>query len=336
VLNTIRLVAGECLNFGDKATKGLGQNIGKVVKGFICAAFVVVVGCFALLEYLIAYVEFLFVSSVGVILFPLTLYEGSKPFAEGYIKAMVGFFVKLLFCTICIFLMLYGYLSLANRFSANNFTGTIEEIIQIVFSSLLFFYICKSAPALAQSLLSGNPSLNAAGAIGVVTGAVGGAMAAGRIASNAGQNTLGAAAKGGIGAISTVAQARGAFGSASDAVKSQGGSIGQQRSAGFAAARQSVFESAGESIRAGGGDVMRSLMARPLIGNSPHGGGQGTDRFSAADNFRKPNPDGTRKTMGEFWGEQKRSRSGMGNKIGMQRAHDDTKKLINDRLKKGV
>ncbi|GAB6391799.1 MAG: hypothetical protein MdMp014T_1172 [Treponematales bacterium] len=42
-----------------------------------------------------------------------------------------------------------------------------------LFTCLLFFYLCKSAPGLAQSLLTGTPSLSAAGAVGAVAGAAG-------------------------------------------------------------------------------------------------------------------------------------------------------------------
>jgi hypothetical protein len=85
---------------------------------------------------------------------------------------MLGFFVKLLFSTICIFLMLYSFMSLANQYTNHSFIAEAEQILPLIFVSLLSFYICKSAPALAQSLLSGSPSLTGAGAIGMVASSV--------------------------------------------------------------------------------------------------------------------------------------------------------------------
>jgi len=144
----------------------------------ICGFFTIVVGCFCVLEYLIAFIEFMFVSSVGVILFPLSLWDGTKFIAEKFIGAMLGFFVKLLFSAICIFFMLWAYLTISNDYTQAPFLGEVEQIVPLFFASLLIFYICKSAPALAQSLLSGTPSLSGAGAIGMVASTV---MAASRL-----------------------------------------------------------------------------------------------------------------------------------------------------------
>jgi len=154
-----------------------------IFSGLICGFFVIVVGCFCVLEYLIAFIEFMFVSSVGVILFPLSLWEGTKFVAEGYVKAMLGFFVKLLFSAICIFFMLWVFITIADEYTQYSFVGQAEQIIPLFFSSLLIFYLCKSAPALAQSLLSGSPSLTGAGAIGMVASTV---MAVSRLSHIAG------------------------------------------------------------------------------------------------------------------------------------------------------
>jgi len=150
----------------------------QIFGALICGFFTIVVGCFCVLEYLIAFVEFMFVSSVGVILFPLSLWDGTKFMAEKFIGAMLGFFVKLLFSAICIFLMLWAYITLANDYTQTPFLGEVERIIPLFFTSLLIFYICKSAPALAQGLLSGTPNLSGAGAIGMVASTV---MAASRL-----------------------------------------------------------------------------------------------------------------------------------------------------------
>jgi len=174
-MKSITIIAGECLRLTENFSllnPGLGKSLLNLLMGYSCAFFVIVIGIFCVLEYLIAFFEFLFVSSVGVILFPMSLWDGTKFIAEKYIGAILGFFVKLLFCTICIFLMLYVFTSLSNNFTKEPFTGQIEQIATFYFSTLLIFYICKSAPALAQGFLSGSPSLSAAGAIGMVASAV--------------------------------------------------------------------------------------------------------------------------------------------------------------------
>ena len=177
-MKAVLLAAGECFRLADEH-KGwslwthLDTVIPHIIKGYTCAFFIIVVGCFCVLEYLIALLEFMFVSSVGVILFPMSLWDGTKFIAEKYIGAMLGFFVKLLFCTICIFLMLYVFTSLSAELTKEGFLGNAEQLATIFFCSLLTFYISKSAPSLAQGLLSGSASLTGAGAIGMVASTVG-------------------------------------------------------------------------------------------------------------------------------------------------------------------
>ena len=168
-LEMVFLVAKDIFHSGD------GFNLKhplRFVGALVCGFFAVAVGCFAVLEYLIAFLEFMLVSSVGVILFPLSLWDGTKFIAEKYIAAMIGFFVKLLFSAICIFLMLWVYSALSRDYTEAPFIGEVEQIVPLFFTSLLVFYICKSAPALAQGLLSGSPSLSGAGAVGMVASAV--------------------------------------------------------------------------------------------------------------------------------------------------------------------
>jgi hypothetical protein len=314
LLEVILLTAGECITAADNAPKGrFGiPDFGILLKGLLCGFFVIFTGLFALLEYLIAYLEFMFVSSVGIILFPLSLWDGSKFLAEKFISALIGFFIKLLFCTICIFLALWGFSSLANEFTARGgFMGGVNQIVMIFFTSLIFFYICKSAPGLAQSLLTGTPSLNAAGAIGAAASAVGAAA-----------GVAGMAARGGFAGAGALSQASAASGAAGEAVRQAGGGRAAQIGAGTGAFMKSLAGSGAESLRAGGGDLARSLMARPLFGGGGRGGGigggsgMGHNRHSATQKFlNRPNADGTKQTVGEAFAERKAAGERVGNNV---------------------
>lgn len=289
-LDALRLVAEACLEYSHKHP----LNFTLSVKGLICAGVVLFAGIMALIEYLAAYIEFLLVSSVGVILFPLSLWEGSKFMAEKFIGAMLGFFLKLLFATIGIFFMLYGYLSLAANFTVNSFAGATEQIIEICFVSALYLLIVKSAPHLAQSLLSGVPSLNAAGAIGAVTSAVGAAAAVGGAASNA----AGAGTRAALSGTATLAKAGGA---AAQALSSPGGG-GALKAAG--AFMGSLGHSAGMSAYNNANALTRSLVSRPLFGSQPrHPGDPGLNPSSAPQRLLGYNDDGSRRTLAQAYGE---------------------------------
>ncbi len=230
VLKIIFLLAGQCTGFadGEKDKGGILPNISefsRVLKGLICAFVLIFTGIFALLEYIMCFLEFMLVSGVGIILFPLSIWEGSKFMAEKFVGAIIGFFMKLLFCNLAIFLLLYGFISLFYILEFTNrsgFSGTPDQIIFIIFTCMLFFFICKSAPGIAQSLLTGIPSLSASGAISAASGMVGAAAATAGLAKKAGQ--AGAAVAGGT-AVKGLGVA-GTIMSANAAYKASGGSLG--------------------------------------------------------------------------------------------------------------
>ena len=273
VIKIVFLIAGNCIDFADRKDNVLPE-FSRVMKGLICAALLIATGCFALLEYIICFLEFMLVASVGVILFPLSIWEGSKFMAEKFIGAIVGFFIKMLFCNIAIFLMIYGFISLY-YISSEGFTGSTDQIVFIVFTSLLFFYICKSAPGIAQSLLTGTPSLSATGAISAAAGAVAAAGATVGLAQRAGKAAGGAAGavaggvvKSGFGAVSSLVEANAASGAVRDA--------GGDRNAQTRAYWGSIGTDVGNTFKAGALGLTRSLL----------GAKGGTNPYSHNEDFR--------------------------------------------------
>jgi len=261
VVKILLITAGNAFNFSDKSKIFLPNvsEFSKVLKGIICGFFLLLTGFFALVEYLVCTLEFFLVASVGILLLPLSIWEGSKFLSEKFIGAIVGFFMKLLFCNIAIFLLFYGYVSMFRVISLQSFKGSVDQIAFILFSSLLFFFICKSAPVVAQSLLTGTPSLNAAGAIGAVSGAVAAA------ATTAG--IIGAPARmasGGVGSLITAGNAKQ---SAMQDVAAAGGSAQQIKQAGNKAFFNSLGHDAGNAAFSFVNNPARSL-SRSLFGNS--------------------------------------------------------------------
>jgi hypothetical protein len=201
VIKVIFFLAGQCLTYADDKDNKVIPEFSRVLKGIITAFFAILTGVFALLEYIVCFLEFMLVASVGIILFPFSMWDGSKFLSEKFIGAIVGFFIKMLLCNIAIMLMLYGYVSLFYIISHDKFVFTAEpaQIIFIVFTCLLFFFICKSAPAIASSLLTGTPNLSGTGAISAAAGAVAAVGATAAIAGNVGKTvaSTGAAVAGG-------------------------------------------------------------------------------------------------------------------------------------------
>jgi len=222
------VIAYDAFSFADNSKIVVGSwsfpDFANILKGLICGFFIILTGIFALLEYIMCLLEFFLVTSIGVILLPLSIWEGSKFATEGYIKAIIGFFFKLLLCTMSIFLLLYGFISMFHMLEGQGFSGSPDQLTFIIFTCLLFFYICKSAPGIAQSLITGSPSLSATGAISAAGGAVAAAAAVGGLAQKAGQAGVGVA-EAGTKAVATgnsVMQNGGNFG---DALAAGAGSL---------------------------------------------------------------------------------------------------------------
>jgi hypothetical protein len=319
VLQVLFLTAGECIDFAQDDRGGVfnvGQQISNAIKGFSCGFVIIFTGVFALIEYLICFLEFMLVSSVGIILFPLSLWEGSKFMAEKFIGAIVGFFIKLLFCNLAIFLLVYGFVSLQDIISQTGFTGSIDQLIFVVFVCTLFFYICKSAPAVAQSLLTGTPSLSAAGAVSAVGGAV--AAAAGTVgfaksaAGKVGGTVIGGGAKGLLGGLGSLAEANAAKSSAMDAVKEAGGSVKQQRQAGNSAFRSSLASDVGDSLSAAGLGLTRRLLGDKQGGGQNGSGGTNPHSWRQ-DLLNTPGKEGNQ-TLTEHFDKRNDEGAGRGKK----------------------
>jgi hypothetical protein len=266
-MEILLLVAGEAMRFSDNST-GI-DKLGDMFKGLITAIGVIITGIFGICEYLICMLEFMLVTSVGVILLPFMLWDGSKFLTEKLIGAIVGFFIKLLFCNICIFLMLYGFMGLATNYTEKPFTGTADEIVYTMITCILFFLLCKSGPNLAQSLLTGSPSLNSGTAFAAVGGAVAGAAGAMGLAGRAGGAVAGLGGKAAFGLAGTAAKA----GAAVSAVGQLGGTAGDKAGALFS----SLAGSAGESVKSGASGLAHSLLG---------GGASGYNRHSQLDTFK--------------------------------------------------
>jgi hypothetical protein len=266
-MEIILLVSGEAMRFSDAST-GINK-IGAMFKGLLTAIAVILTGVFGICEYLICMLEFMLVTSVGVILLPFMLWDSSKFLTEKLIGAIVGFFVKLLFCNICIFLMLYGFMGLAVNYTEHPFTGTADEIVYSLFTCILFFLICKSGPNLAQSLLTGSPSLNSGAAFAAVGGAVAGAGAALGLAGKAGGVIGGAGAHAAFAGAGAVSQAAGA----AKAVGDLGGTKGDKAGAVFS----SLAGSAGAALKSTGSNLAHSLLG---------GGASGYNRHSQLDTLK--------------------------------------------------
>lgn len=263
----------------------------------VSAAAVLICGIFAALQYYICALEFTLIMSVGCLMLPFMLWDGTKFLTEKLVSAMVGFFMKMLFVTIAMLLTINGFLGLMVR----PFSGGIDQLIYTVFVSLFYMMICQNGPALAVSLLTGSPQMSLME--GVQAAAVLGGAAA--VAASGG-------AKAAVAGNTALDKAQGAF----NAAKEDG--------AGTGGAMKAAARSLGTSAKEGLQNVAHSAHAKLTGGNtkgsSPQRGGGGggggsegakegtvdrkgetpVNRFSSVGARNALNADGQRKTSREF------------------------------------
>ncbi|MDR2865341.1 MAG: type IV secretion system protein, partial [Spirochaetaceae bacterium] len=263
----------------DKSTQYGIWELPQLILNLLCAICVVVCGIFALCEYFICTLEYCLVTGVGVLMLPFMLWDGTKFLSEKFMSALVGFFLKLLFCTICVLLTLYGFLGMA----ITPYTGAIEEIVSKVFLCVFYFLLCKQGPNLATALLTGTPTLNMGAAVGAAAGA---GAAVGAIFGKG----AGLAAKGTFGAAGAITQAASAGGAA--------GLLGGSGKDKFGAVMSSFGNSAMEGLKSSGGSLTKSLLSSK--GGAAGGGGAGGfNPHSQLEKFKQKNSDGSRQSLTE-------------------------------------
>lgn len=293
IMRVVMLTFENMLNRSAKFAITGKQWVNKMVT-FIAAIAMMICCILAAMQYFITTLEFAIITSVGVILLPFMLWDGSKFLTEKLVGAIVGFVIKMLFVSVAMMLTINGFLSLMVR----NYEGAIDQTIYVIFVSIFYMMICQNGPKLAVSLLTGSPQMSLGEGMAAI-GAYAGAALAGKMAAvgavKATRATAGGLAKGYTKAGGALSQAKGA----SEAAKELGGGRGTQ----IAAGARSLATSAGMGMRS-----MAHQLGRSLVSGSPRGGSygnSGTNRFSSSAKLNAPNADGHSKTLKEYFAEKK-------------------------------
>jgi len=261
---------------------------GAVILG-LTSFFVILGGIFAAIQYFICAIEFTLITSVGCILLPFMLWDGTKFLTEKLVGAIVGQALKLLFITLAFMLTINGFLALMVR----EFDGHIDQAIYTIFTIFFYWMLCQHGPALATALLTGTPQLSMAEGLQTA-----GSMAGAAVAGAAGVKAVAS------GAAKTGTQAKSAFNKAQGAVQAsledtKGQTRGSRVSSAAGAAVRSVGDSAKDSIKSGMHGLAQSLTRGK--GSTGSGSGEGgKNRWSTLQSRNTPNEDGTRKTHQEF------------------------------------
>ena len=292
----------------DRNSFGIPKDLTMYLLSLLSAILVLLCGIFAALQYFITVLEFSYITSIGIVFLPGMCLNSTKFITEKFFGCLFGFFVKLLFVSIAMMLTFGGYIGLLTK----EFTGTIDQIIYIVFTSLFFMMICQSGPQLAVSLLTGSPQMSLgelAAAGGAFAGAALGAKKAPAVVKSAASSvaspivksatkTAGEFKKAGSAAIATRI-----LKGTSYTKKNGNPGIKGGKAAGTKAFAASLMNSAGQNVKStlhGAGNALKQKTGKGGVGNSKTG-----NRFSQTEKMNARKDDGNHKTNREYLNERK-------------------------------
>ena len=280
IMRFTMLIAEKFWNAAKASKLQIGQGMMYVLIFFV----VVVCGSLSMVVYCIAVLEYALISTIGTLLIPFMLWDGSKFITEKLIGGILGTILKVFMLTYVMMLVFVGYLGMLD---AGALKGSIDEVVGVLFLSFLFVTLTLSAPQLATTLMSGTPQL---GFADLAAGAA--AMAAG---AKVGGGAMKSAASAGYKASGTMAQGIGAF----QGARQMGGSKAQ----GIGAVGASLGESAKNTMKNAGHSLFQSVNGKKSggsFGGLGGGGGSSPSRFSQSGIMNAKTEQGDTKTSGEY------------------------------------
>lgn len=138
------------------------------------------------IEYVMMILEYHIVTTISYIFLPLMLFEGTRQYATRLLGTFFNYFVRILVFVVIFYFCIDTYLQMIySQFSGLIDPGATESFSQCLLTCFLCLILTQKVPQLAQSILSGSPSMGAGdvarAAHGVMHGAMMGRNMAGRI-----------------------------------------------------------------------------------------------------------------------------------------------------------
>lgn len=136
------------------------------------------------IDYIVMILEYHIVTTISYILLPLMLFDGTKQYAMKLAGTFMAFFIRILTFTAVFYFAIDTYMQmLYSQFGGLTDPGSVQSFSHVILSCLLCIMLIKKVPQLAQTILSGSPSMGAGDAIQTARGALrGGMMGARKIA----------------------------------------------------------------------------------------------------------------------------------------------------------
>jgi type IV secretion system protein TrbL len=252
-----------------------GETIGLLlsdIQHFILCLFMTLATILTMVFFVIQYVmcifEYFVVTSAGAIFIPFCLFDGTKSFTAKLVTLFAAYFIKLMVMTLCLFWAIGTFINADVVIMTDPNPASMLNIAYFAFTTLLCWVVTQNGPAIAVSLLNGNPQLSMGEFLHAAGTAAAGAMLA-RRAAQAGIGGLQHAAKTGQGAVragqTVAARWQGAGAAAGDAGLAGFARFGAQLSGFGRLTTDSMVQRMGEAFT-GAQSRLDGESGRPNIG----------------------------------------------------------------------
>ena len=132
-------------------------------------ALITSLACFflCLANYVTCLIDFFALKGFGILMLPMSLWDGMKSYTSGLFGSIGRIFMKLLLISSFLFLSIMAYLDcmltlyLKDVSSLSNFVlGYTETCLDIIFISIVCFILTKNTTAISGFLMGGNPQMS--------------------------------------------------------------------------------------------------------------------------------------------------------------------------------
>lgn len=288
------------VNFMKKGFNKMSATMAHVptmIMTMFCCMVLVFCGIFACIQYVMTILEYTIVVGIGAFFIPFILFDGTKELPKKLIPVFMGFVIKMIVITICMFFVFYLFIQETVEILSDNGGMNWVTFVTVVFTCVIGFVLTQNAPKIAQTLLTGQPQLSmgelvtAAGtlAMGTMKGAKV-ARTAGHVAKEGARKT----AQAGVDTAGGISKVRAAGKAASQSVRDLGGSEAMAKKAGKKGMYAAVTGDLKDKFKNAGNNFLHGGGSKGGTGGGSSGPGAQAHQRSGQNTSRELGPDDSR------------------------------------------
>ena len=250
---------------------------------FLSQLMLIFTSMFCAINYIMIVFEYIVVIGIGAFFLPFILFDGTKDMAKKLIPVFTGFFVKFITIDIIMFFVYWLYIDqCVTTLADSGSIGNLTTFATVAFNAIVALVLTRQAPKIADTLLTGRPSLD----FGEFRQTMHDARAAAHTIKSGATTAARGTINGGINAAGHLNKAFHAGSTAASIVKANNPAEGRpsgliakakqglkQGAAFVGAANSSLFSDAGEAVKGGAEKFLHGGAG----GSGSGGGGSSRD-----------------------------------------------------------